>query len=650
MVNMAEDRDSLARSAFRRGARLASLPLGFAGRATIGLGKRLGGTSAEVVTEEMQQRAAEQLFRVLGELKGGAMKFGQALSLFESALPEDMAAPYRAHLTRLQDSAPPMPTSRVHAVLARELGAGWRDSFRSFEPLPAAAASIGQVHRAVWADGRTVAVKVQYPGADEALRSDLKQIGRMSKVMAPLAGGMDVKPLVDELTARVSEELDYTLEAASQQRAAEGFAGHPEFPIPAVLANTSRVLVSEWIEGTPMAATAEVATEEERNRIGLSYVRFLFAGPSLVGLLHADPHPGNFKVLDDGRLGVVDFGLVAQASRRPAGRHGSDPADRPDRGRGEDARRAARGGLRHRRHQRRGSARLPGSVRGAGRRPGVPVQPGMDARTVRTGQGSAHLRRRRLAAQPAAELPADPPGLVGRNGRAVPAERTGRLRLRPRGVPPRLRVGTTSLDSIGGARSAEVRAKYRASADEGSFGGGVAGVRPLPAYVSPPGLEDAPGFRDRPACQPAWAAKRSRPKVRGASPPPTQIELPLRVRATWRPGRAERSRKRPAQPEADSVEHPSAESYPFRAVAGRESCRHRLGQRVLPRPAPGTLARHHDSAHEQLAAPDTPRLAPLQRAGQAQVAHRAVPAQRLRRLDVGRRLGEEQIRVPQPAR
>jgi predicted unusual protein kinase regulating ubiquinone biosynthesis (AarF/ABC1/UbiB family) len=309
---MAEDRDSLARSAFRRGARLASLPLGIAGRATLGLGKRLGGTSADVVTEEMQQRAAEQLFRVLGELKGGAMKFGQALSLFEAALPEDLAAPYRAHLARLQDSAPPMPTSRVHAVLARELGPDWRKLLPTLDPLPAAAASIGQVHRAVWADGRQVAVKVQYPGADEAMRSDLKQIGRLSRVMSPLAGGVDVKPLVDELTERVHEELDYTLEAANQQRAAEGFAGHPEFRIPAVLTHTSKVLVSEWIEGTPLSAAAEAATEAERNRLGLTYVRFLFAGPSLVGLLHADPHPGNFKVLPDGRLGVVDFGLVAK--------------------------------------------------------------------------------------------------------------------------------------------------------------------------------------------------------------------------------------------------------------------------------------------------------------------------------------------------
>jgi len=305
------ERDSLARSAFRRGARLASLPLGFAGRATLGLGKRLGGAPAEQVTEQMQQRAAEQLFRVLGELKGGAMKFGQALSLFESVLPEDVAAPYRAHLSRLQDAAPPMPTSRVHAVLSRELGPDWRDLFADFDPLPAAAASIGQVHRATWADGRAVAVKVQYPGADEALRSDLKQIGRMSKVMAPLAGGMDVGALVDELTARVSEELDYTLEAAAQQQASEAFAGNDEFFVPAVLASTSRVMVSEWVNGVPLS-TAVNLPDDQRNVVALKYVRFLFAGPSMAGLLHADPHPGNFKIMPDGRLGVVDFGLVAR--------------------------------------------------------------------------------------------------------------------------------------------------------------------------------------------------------------------------------------------------------------------------------------------------------------------------------------------------
>jgi predicted unusual protein kinase regulating ubiquinone biosynthesis (AarF/ABC1/UbiB family) len=306
---------SLARTALRRGAKLASLPLGFAGRATLGLGKRIGGAPAEAVTAQMQQRAAEQLFQVLGELKGGAMKFGQALSIFESVLPEDVAAPYRTQLARLQDSAPPMPTSRVNAVLTRELGPGWRAMFSDFEPLPAAAASIGQVHRATWADGRPVAVKVQYPGADEALRSDLRQIARMSRVFAPLAGGMDVRSLVDELTERINEELDYTLEAASQQQAALGFAGSDEFWVPQVLAHTSKVMVSEWMDGQPLS-TATGLDEDARNAIALRYVRFLFAGPSTVGLLHADPHPGNFKILPDGRLGVIDFGLV---SRLPDG-------------------------------------------------------------------------------------------------------------------------------------------------------------------------------------------------------------------------------------------------------------------------------------------------------------------------------------------
>lgn len=301
----------LARSAWRRGARLASLPLGFAGRATVGLGKKLTGTPAEAVSEEMQRRAADQLFRVLGELKGGAMKFGQALSMFESALPEEIAAPYRKHLSRLQDSAPPMPTSRVQSVLARELGGEWRGRFRSFEPRPAAAASIGQVHRAVWEDGRKVAVKVQYPGADEALRSDLKQLRRLSRVISPLVGGLDVQPLVDELADRIGEELDYTIEAASQHQAAVGFAGHPDFVVPEVIAQTPRVIVTEWLDGVPMSR-AEGFDEERRNRIALRYVRFLFAGPSTVGLLHADPHPGNFLVLPEDRLGVVDFGLVAR--------------------------------------------------------------------------------------------------------------------------------------------------------------------------------------------------------------------------------------------------------------------------------------------------------------------------------------------------
>ena len=137
----------LPRKAVTRTAKLATLPLGFAGRTALGFGKRVGGRPAELVAAEVQARTAEQLFKVLGELKGGAMKFGQAMSIFEAALPEELAGPYRATLTKLQDAAPPMPAATVHKVLAAELGPQWRRQFRSFDDRPAAAASIGQVHR-----------------------------------------------------------------------------------------------------------------------------------------------------------------------------------------------------------------------------------------------------------------------------------------------------------------------------------------------------------------------------------------------------------------------------------------------------------------------------------------------------------------------
>src|SRR3954453_8696280 len=133
----------LPRRAVTRTAKLASLPIGFAGRTALGVGKRTFGKSAEMVAIEIQQRTAEQIFRVLGELKGGAMKLGQALSIFEAALPPEIAGPYRATLTKLQDSAPPLPARTVHQVLARELGEAWRDTFTEFDEVPAAAASIG---------------------------------------------------------------------------------------------------------------------------------------------------------------------------------------------------------------------------------------------------------------------------------------------------------------------------------------------------------------------------------------------------------------------------------------------------------------------------------------------------------------------------
>lgn len=324
----------LPRKAVTRTAKLAALPLGFAGRATWGLGKRIGGKSAEIVGRELQQRTADQLFKVLGELKGGAMKLGQALSVFESALPEEVAGPYRAALTKLQEAAPPMPTRTVHTVLEERLGAQWRDLFQEFEDKPSAAASIGQVHRAVWHDGRAVAVKVQYPGAGDALLSDLNQLSRFARLLGPLVPGMDIKPLITELRDRVSEELDYELEAQAQRQHAQMFADDPDVVVPGVVHQSDQVLVTEWIDGIPMADVISDGTTEQRDRAGQLLARFLFSGPARTGLLHADPHPGNFRLLpvdgadaEDGadgesgtagqwRLGVLDFGTV---DRLPGG-------------------------------------------------------------------------------------------------------------------------------------------------------------------------------------------------------------------------------------------------------------------------------------------------------------------------------------------
>ncbi|MCA2227902.1 ABC1 kinase family protein [Nonomuraea aurantiaca] len=300
----------LPRRAVTRSAKLATLPLGYAGRAALGLGKRIGGKPAEIVAQEIQQRTAEQIFKVLGELKGGAMKVGQALSIFEAALPQEIVGPYRATLTKLQESAPPLPVATVHKVLTEQLGDGWRDYFESFDDRPTAAASIGQVHRAVWHDGRDVAVKIQYPGAGKALLGDFAQLSRLGKLFGVLMPGLDIKAVLAELRERIAEELDYLREAEAQHAFALGFMDDPDFYVPDVVAANEMVLVTEWMDGTPLSQVIANGTKEQRDHAGLLFVRFLFCSPARVGMLHADPHPGNFRILDNGKLGVLDFGAV----------------------------------------------------------------------------------------------------------------------------------------------------------------------------------------------------------------------------------------------------------------------------------------------------------------------------------------------------
>jgi predicted unusual protein kinase regulating ubiquinone biosynthesis (AarF/ABC1/UbiB family) len=312
----------LPRKAAARTARLAALPLGYAGRTALGLGKRLGGAPADTVLTEIQQRTAEQLFRTLGELKGGAMKFGQALSVLEAALPEEVAGPYREQLTRLQDAAPPMPTQTVRDQIERSLGPHWREQLVWLDGGPTAAASIGQVHKGRWHDGREVAVKVQYPGAGDALMSDLRQLARLGRTVAPLVPGVDIKPLVEEMLARAGDELDYRLEAEAQHLFAEAFEGDADIVVPDVVAVGDTVLVTEWLESpASMASVIREGTQEERDHYGELFVRFLFDGPVRTGMLHADPHPGNFRIMPQGdgapgRLGILDFGAIARLESR----------------------------------------------------------------------------------------------------------------------------------------------------------------------------------------------------------------------------------------------------------------------------------------------------------------------------------------------
>ncbi len=276
------ERPVLPTGALGRTGRLAMLPLRHAAR-TAAAASRLSRAGADQVAA----RTAEQVFATLGELKGGAAKLGQAMSVFEAAMPEEVAAPYRSALRRLTDAAPTMPAEVARRVVAADLavayGPGWQERLVAFDDIPAAAASIGQVHRGQWRiDGGQVvqvAVKVQYPGVGQALRSDLRQARLLAKVAARLTR-LNVSGLADELAGRIVEELDYVREGRVQAEVAAAFtdrlpkelaaaraAGAPEPPgrtsvtVPAVYAATPRVLITRWLAGTPLSALLDGRTD-----------------------------------------------------------------------------------------------------------------------------------------------------------------------------------------------------------------------------------------------------------------------------------------------------------------------------------------------------------------------------------------------------
>ena len=338
------ERPVLPTGALRRTSRLAMLPLRHAGR-TAAAASRL----SRAATDQVAARTAEQLFATLGELKGGAAKLGQAMSVFEAAMPEEVAAPYRSALRRLTDAAPAMPAEVARRVVAADLaaayGPGWQDRLVAFDDIPAAAASIGQVHRGQWRiDGGQVvevAVKVQYPGVGQALRSDLRQARLLARVMARLTR-LNVSGLADELAGRIVEELDYVREGRVQAEVAAAFthrlpeeiaaaraAGAHEPPgrtsvtVPAVYAATPRVLITRWLEGAPLSALLDGRTDllpegwreldgsDAADLAARLLGHAIYAPAACTGWMHADLHPGNFLLLPGGRLGMVDFGATA---------------------------------------------------------------------------------------------------------------------------------------------------------------------------------------------------------------------------------------------------------------------------------------------------------------------------------------------------
>ena len=258
-------------------------------------------------------RSAEQVADALGNMKGVLMKLGQMASFISDGIPE----PLRDQLAQLQADAPPMSAALAAGVVERELGSPPTEVFAEWDPVPLAAASIGQVHRARRHDGRLVAVKVQYPGVEKAIAADLSNTAFLTQVLGVLFKGLETGPFVEELRARVVEELDYTLEAARQQRFADLYAGHPTIVVPAVHhdLSTARVLTSDLSEGVRFADTADWSAED-RNLAGETIYRFVFRSFNRSHLFNGDPHPGNYLFERGGPMGIrvvfLDYGLVKE--------------------------------------------------------------------------------------------------------------------------------------------------------------------------------------------------------------------------------------------------------------------------------------------------------------------------------------------------
>lgn len=275
----------------------------------------------EALDREAMLKSAEDVASTLGGMKGLMMKIGQMQSYIHENLPEE----WTAALSQLQADAPPMSGELAASVIEAELGRPPSALFAEWDPVPIAAASIGQVHRALTHDDRAVAVKVQYPGADQALTADLDNMQMLvrlgqkaaAKGDTEAAPEIDVDALVEEFRTRILDEVDYRTEAASQRRFAEHYAGHPFVHVPPVLDELSgqRVLTTELAEGMRFAE-AETWSQEQRDQAGEAIFRFAYGNIFRLGFFNGDPHPGNYLFRPGGQVTFLDFGLAKHLDER----------------------------------------------------------------------------------------------------------------------------------------------------------------------------------------------------------------------------------------------------------------------------------------------------------------------------------------------
>jgi predicted unusual protein kinase regulating ubiquinone biosynthesis (AarF/ABC1/UbiB family) len=270
-----------------------------------------GDEGREKALAKRQLETAEQIVAALGTMKGAAMKLGQVMSFLDVGLvPEEYREEFQAKLAELRDAAPKVAFRDMKKVIEGEYEAPIEDVFQTFDPVPIAAASIGQVYKARLHDDRVVAVKVQYPGVAQAVRADMQNLGIILRLMKMVAPGLDPKAMGDEIRSRIDEELDYELEAQNQRALARLFRGHPFIVVPEVVTKLSheKVIVSEFVQGRGFEELKQLP-QADRDRLGEIVYRFYFGCMYRHHQFSGDPHPGNSLLLDDGRMAFFDFGL-----------------------------------------------------------------------------------------------------------------------------------------------------------------------------------------------------------------------------------------------------------------------------------------------------------------------------------------------------